>query len=130
MADKKYGLWLYIKFASDDGPEPVSLVVSLSQLRWWALWPQTPAGNAYQGFWRSSAMVCGYNSEYYPLASDDASSPDLNNMLFYLEDFCPGGAPDSQRYPVSAKKYRGAFVKSPFPDADRFFLWSVYLSPD
>jgi hypothetical protein len=130
MADKKYGLWLYITFASGDEPVPVSLVVSQSERRWWALWPQIPAGNAFQGFWRPTAMLCGYNSEFYPVASEDASSPDLNNMLFALEAFCPGGAPDPHRYPVSAKKYRGGFVKSPFPDADRSFLWSVYLSPD
>jgi len=129
MADEKYGLWLYIKFAPDDHPEPVSLVVSPSEQRWWALWPQIPAGNAYQGFWRSSGGVCGYVSEYYPVASIDASSPDLNNRLFYLQDFCPCAAP-SRRYPVSTRKSYGAFVNSPFPDAQRSFVWSVYLSPD
>lgn len=126
MADKKYGLWLHIQFIRDEEFVPVSLVVTKteSKMQWWALWPMISAEIPYQGFWRSEPIV---DSMYYPQGSDDASSPQRDSALFVLNEFCPG---DLNRYPVTAKKRPGNFLKSPFPQAGRYFFWSVYLSPD
>jgi hypothetical protein len=127
MADKKYGLWLHIRFNRDEEElQPVSLVVTKteSKMQWWALWPMISAEIPYQGFWRPEPIV---DSMYYPQGSDDASSPKTDSALFALYEFCPG---ELTRYLVTAKKHQGAFLKSLFPQAASSFFWSVYLSPD
>jgi len=128
MADKNYGLWLHIKFNRDDDEsvQPVSLVGTKTDatMQWWALWPMISAELPYQGFWRPEPIV---ESIYYPQGSDDASSPERLSALFELRAFCPG---ELNRYPVSAKRREGYFLKSLFPQADSVFFWSVYLSPD